>query len=71
MALSRVEDDRLLRGAGRFMENIAPDEAVFISFVRSTVSRGRIVAIDPTEAREQSGVVAVFTGADVDLKPFT
>jgi len=53
------------------MENIAPDEAVFISFVRSTVARARIVAIDPIEAREQSGVVAVFTGADVDLKPFT
>ncbi|MBK02464.1 MAG: carbon monoxide dehydrogenase [Acidimicrobiaceae bacterium] len=71
MAFSRAEDDRLLRGAGRFMENIAPDDAVFVSFVRSTVSRARIVGIDPTEAREHSGVIAVFTGADVDLKPFT
>ncbi|MEC9270536.1 MAG: xanthine dehydrogenase family protein molybdopterin-binding subunit [Actinomycetota bacterium] len=70
MAALRVEDDRLLRGAGRFMENIAPDDAAFISFVRSTASRARITAIDRTEAREHNGVIEIFTGADVDLEPF-
>lgn len=66
----RTEDNRLLRGAGQFMENIALDDAAFISFVRSTSARAKIVSIDTYDARQHPGVLAVFTAADVDLKPF-
>jgi carbon-monoxide dehydrogenase large subunit len=67
---SRTEDNRLLRGAGQFMENIESDDAAYISFVRSTSARAKITSIDTGAALEQPGVIAVFTAADVDLEPF-
>ena len=67
---SRTEDNRLLRGAGQFMENIELDDAACVSFVRSTSARAKILSIDTGPALEQPGVIAVFTAADIDLDPF-
>ncbi len=66
----RTEDNRLLRGEGQFMENLPTDSAAFVSFVRSTSARAKIVSIDTHDAQQHPGVLAVFTAADVDLKPF-
>ena len=65
----RTEDNRLLRGEGQFMESLLTDSAAFVSFVRSPSARAKIVSIDTHDAQQHPGVLAVFTAADVDLKP--
>ncbi|HEX5617173.1 MAG TPA: xanthine dehydrogenase family protein molybdopterin-binding subunit [Solirubrobacteraceae bacterium] len=46
----RREDERMLRGRAQYLDDIAPDGAVFIAFVRSTEARARIAAIDAPPA---------------------
>lgn len=64
--MRRVEDERLVTGRGRYVDDIRIDDALHVTFVRTMSARGRIVSIDADDARALPGVVAVFTGADVD-----
>ncbi len=64
-ALPRREDPRLLRGLGRFHDDLAIPGALHAVFVRSPHAAARIVAIDTAAARAAPGVVAVLTGADI------
>jgi CO/xanthine dehydrogenase Mo-binding subunit len=60
----RVEDDRLLRGHGRFTDDI--DEGALEScLVRSPYAHARIKSIDVSAARALPGVAAVYTAADL------
>ena len=62
--VQRVEDDRLLRGHGRFTDDI--DEGALEScLVRSPYAHARIRSIDVSAARALPGVVAVYTAADL------
>ena len=60
----RREDDRLLRGEGRFTDDIG-EGALECAFVRSPLASARILSIDASAARSAPGVVAVYTAADV------
>jgi len=62
--VQRVEDDRLLRGQGRFTDDIG-EGALECCFVRSPYAHARIKSIDVTSAGEMPGVVAVYTAADL------
>src|SRR2546427_13206944 len=62
--VQRVEDDRLLRGHGRFTDDI-DDGALECCFVRSPYAHARIRSIDASAARKVRGVVAVYTAADL------
>lgn len=64
-SISRHEDDRLVRGDGRYSADVLPINAVRLYFVRSNVAAGRIVSIDVDAAKLSSGVLAIFTGADL------
>ncbi|MDE2007549.1 MAG: molybdopterin-dependent oxidoreductase [Rhodospirillales bacterium] len=64
-ALPRREDARLLRGLGRFHDDIDAPRALHAAFARSPHAAARIVAIDTASARAMPGVVAVLTGADL------
>ena len=62
--VQRVEDDRLLRGHGRFTDDI--DEGALESYiVRSPLAHARIRSIDVSAARAVPGVAAVYTAADL------
>ena len=62
--VQRAEDDRLLRGRGRFTDDI--DEGALESvLVRSPYAHARINSIDVSAARAMSGVVAVYTAQDL------
>src|ERR1700687_4615351 len=65
--VQRVEDDRLLRGHGRFTDDINEygERAVESVLVRSPLAHARIRSIDVTAARATPGVVAVYTAADL------
>ena len=62
--MPRVEDDRLLRGQGRFTDDI--DEGALEScLVRSPYAHARVKSIDVSAARAMPGVAAVYTAADL------
>ncbi|WP_376096876.1 xanthine dehydrogenase family protein molybdopterin-binding subunit [Roseomonas sp. CCTCC AB2023176] len=60
----RVEDQRLLRGLGRYTEDVVPADALHAVFLRSPHGAARVNGVDTTEARAMRGVAAIFTGAD-------
>jgi carbon-monoxide dehydrogenase large subunit len=61
----RVEDDALLRGVGRFGDDVKPEAALAACFVRSSHAYARIVSVDTAAARAAPGVVGVFAGQDL------
>jgi carbon-monoxide dehydrogenase large subunit len=64
--VQRVEDDRLLRGHGRFTDDIDDGEPALESVVvRSPYAHARIRSIDVSAARTRPGVAAVYTAADL------
>lgn len=69
----RVEDERLMRGRGRFMDDLDPIVgALHAAIVRSPYGHARIRHIDATAALQMPGVAGVVTGADAvrELRPF-
>ena len=65
----RKEDPAFLTVGGTYVDDLPLPGAAFVTYVRSTMAHARITAIDVDEARAAPGVVAVFTGADIDLDP--
>ena len=61
----RAEDPALLRGAGRFVDDLRPTGLLEAAFLRSPTAHGLIRSIDTTAARALPGVHAVYTLADL------
>jgi 2-furoyl-CoA dehydrogenase large subunit len=71
-AVPRLEDEALLRGAGRFLDDLAPaGHAYHAAIVRSQLPHAR-VSVDPSAALAHPSVVGVVTGQDVHrlTRPF-
>jgi 2-furoyl-CoA dehydrogenase large subunit len=65
-ALPRLEDEALLRGEGRFIDDLDPvPNARHAAILRSLVPHARIAGLDVSGTLELPGVVGVLTGADV------
>lgn len=64
-SLPRLEDDRLLRGQGRFHDETVRPGQLWLRVVRSPLAHARIRAIDTTAAAAHPGVTAVITAADL------
>ncbi|WP_040831276.1 xanthine dehydrogenase family protein molybdopterin-binding subunit [Nocardia jiangxiensis] len=62
----RVEDLRLVTGAGSFVDDVARPGMLHACFVRSPLPRARITGIDVDEALALDGVHAVFVAADLN-----
>jgi carbon-monoxide dehydrogenase large subunit len=62
----RKEDPRLLRGEGRYTDDLARGGQLVAWVRRSDVAHGRLRRIDVAAARGAPGVVAVVTGRDLD-----
>jgi carbon-monoxide dehydrogenase large subunit len=61
----RKEDDRLLRGRGRYTDDINLPGQAYAWIVRSAYAHGVIEAIETAAARAMPGVLGVWTGADL------
>ncbi len=61
----RTEDPTLVRGEGRYTDDIKLDREAYAVIVRSRVAHGIIKAIDTAAARNMPGVLGVYTGADL------
>jgi CO/xanthine dehydrogenase Mo-binding subunit len=64
----RLEDDRLLRGRGRFVDDVDLPRQLHLHVLRSEIAHGRIGAIDARPALELPGVRAVVTGDDLPVE---
>lgn len=67
--VQRIEDPALLRGAGTYIDNIAPADALHVAFVRAMTAHGTIESIDVDDARSMPGVIDVVTADDLDVPP--
>ena len=63
---ARVEDRRLLIGAGRYSDDIAPGQGLRVAFLRAPYAHAHLLNIDPEAARQMDGVHLVATQADLD-----
>jgi CO/xanthine dehydrogenase Mo-binding subunit len=61
----RKEDRRLLRGKGRYVDDINFPGQTYAYFLRSSHAHAKILSIDVNAALAAPGVVAVYTGQDV------
>src|SRR5260370_22916740 len=65
-SLPRSEDLRLLRGRGRYTDDIVLPRQAVLYVLRSPHAAARIGAIDIAAAQAAPGVLAVLTGADAE-----
>ncbi len=64
-SVPRKEDPTLLRGQGRYTDDISLPGQAYAVIVRSQVAHGVIKAIDTEAARKMPGVLGVYTATDL------
>ena len=64
-SIKRREDPKLITGQGTFVDDIKLFGMLDAVIVRSPRAHARITSIDTSRARNHPGVVAVFTGAEL------
>ncbi len=69
-SVSRFEDPRLLRGGGRYVDDIVLPGMAFGFVLRSSHAHARIRSIKTGKAKAAPGVLAVLTGADWQASGF-
>ena len=64
--IERIEDLRLLRGRGQFVDDLHLDGMLHAAILRSSIPHGRInLHVDTAAALAMPGVSAVFTAAEI------
>ncbi len=63
--IRRKEEARLVRGKGKFVDDIKPERALHMRLVRSPYAHANINSIDLTAAEALPGVVCAMTGEEV------
>jgi carbon-monoxide dehydrogenase large subunit len=68
----RKEDPKFLTTGGVYVDDLLDEPALqgalHVTYVRSSVAHGYITSIDTSDALALPGIVAVFTGKDLDLQ---
>ncbi len=63
--VKRVEDLRFLTGAGRYVDDVAPEGALVAYFLRSSQGHGDLAPLDLDEVRAMPGVALAITVEDL------
>ncbi len=66
----RMEDPTLLRGQGRYTDDINLAGQAYAVMVRSRIAHGVLKGIDTKAARAMPGVLAIYTHSDLDKAGF-
>ena len=64
-ARTRKEDARLITGQTNWTDNLTLPGLVYVAFLRSPHAHARITSVDVSQAKQASGVLAAFSGADL------
>src|SRR6476659_82392 len=63
--IKRTGDPRLIQGLAHYVDDIRLPDTLHAAFLRSIYAHARIKSVDTTAALKLPGVVAVYTGKDV------
>ncbi len=63
--LARKEDNRLMRGRGKFIDDIRLHDMLYLKFVRSPYAHARVTSLDTAAAEALPGVICTLTGAEI------
>ncbi len=63
--VTRLEDPRLLKGQGRYINDTNLPGQAYLVYVRSPHAHAKIQSIDISAAASAPGVIGVYTGADL------
>lgn len=68
----RKEENRLLRGRGRFSDDVKLRDMLYLRFVRSPYAHAKIASVDTAPADALPGVVCTLTSAEIvsQTQPF-
>ena len=64
-SVTRLEDERLVTGKGRYVDDAATTDGQWLVVLRSPHAHARIVSVDGEAARAMADVVAIYSGADL------
>ncbi len=64
-SVSRMEDPVLLRGEGRYSDDLNLPGQLYAVMVRSRLAHGILRGVDSAEAAAMPGVLGIYTGADL------
>ena len=65
--VQRNNDERLLTGGGRYVDDIPLSGALHVAFVRSPFARAQIISIDTSIAKEHPGVIKAVSYTHLTL----
>ncbi len=71
-SIPRKEENRLLRGRGKFIDDMKMRDMAYLRFVRSPYAHARITGLDTSAAEALPGVVCIVTGKEIaaQTQPF-
>jgi len=64
--IKRREDPQLIRGAGQYVDDVKLPDMLHVAILRSHYAHATIKSVDTDAAREHPGVIAVFTGSELN-----
>ena len=64
--LTRIEDYRLVTGAGLYTDDIKAGEGLRVAFLRAPFAHAKLLSLDVSAAADAPGVVLAATQADLD-----
>jgi 2-furoyl-CoA dehydrogenase large subunit len=64
-SIPRKEENRLLRGRGKFIDDIKMRNMAYLRFVRSPYAHARITSVDTSAAEALPGVICIVTGPEI------
>src|SRR5262252_808881 len=66
--MKRVEDPRLIKGIGTYVDDITLPGMLHAMFLRSPYAHARINSINTEQAKAAPSIIGVFTAADLNDK---
>ncbi|GIW35454.1 xanthine dehydrogenase family protein molybdopterin-binding subunit [Meiothermus sp.] len=63
--MKRLEDGKLIQGQGQYLADLTTQNLLHVVLVRSPYAHARLGQIDPSEALQIPGVVAIYTSKDL------
>ena len=64
-SVPRKEDPALVRGEGRYTDDLAAEGQIYLAMVRSPVAHGILRSVDVKPALAMDGVLGAWTGEDL------
>jgi len=63
--LARKEDNRLLRGRGKFIDDLKLRNMLYLKFVRAPYAHANVTSLDVSAAEAVPGVICTLTGTEI------